>query len=73
MSIDKPPVVLQIFFGNSLSKLCLRHLQSFLVAFNQHVQNIGKSKASLVELVSCFATVKAKIQEKQSDAHIKPS
>jgi len=73
MSIDKPPIVLKTLYGNYLSKLCLRHLQSFLVAFNQHVQNIGKSKATLAELVSCFATVKARIQEKQSDVHIKPS
>jgi len=32
MSIHKPTVVPKLFFGNSLSKLCLRHLQSFLVA-----------------------------------------
>ena len=40
----------------------LRHLQSFVVAFNEQVQDIDKSKASLVEVVSCFATVKARIQ-----------
>jgi len=40
----------------------LRHLQSFLVAFNEQVQNIEKPKASSVEVVSCFATVKARIQ-----------
>jgi len=34
----------------------LRHLQSFVV------QNIMKSKASVVAVVSCFATVKARIQ-----------
>jgi len=34
-------------------------LQSFLVAFIEQVQNIEKSKASVVEVVSCFATVKA--------------
>ena len=51
----------------------LRHLQSFPVAFNEQIQNIEKSKASVVEVVSCFATVKARIQEKQSDVHIKPS
>jgi len=49
----------------------LRHLQSFVVAFIKQVQNIEKSKASIVEVVSCFATVKARIQERQSDVHIK--
>jgi len=34
---------------------------------------MGKSKASFVEVVSCFVTVKARIQEKQSDVHTKPS
>jgi len=48
-------------------------LQSFLVAFIEQNQNTEKSKASVVEVVSCFATVKARIQEKQSDVHIKPS
>jgi len=40
MSIDKPTVVLKRFFGNSLRELCLntlRHLQSFVVVFNEHV------------------------------------
>jgi len=38
-----------------------------VVAFIEQVQNIEKSKASLVEVVSCFATVKARIQERQAD------
>jgi len=50
----------------------LRHLQSFVVAFIEQ-ENIEKSKASVVEVVSCFATVKARIQERQSDVHIEPS
>jgi len=62
LSIDKPTVVLKRFFGSSLSDVCLRHLQSFVVAFNGQVQNIEKSKASFVEVVSCFATVKARNQ-----------
>jgi len=33
-----------------------------VVTFNEQVQNIQKSKASFVEVVSCFATVKARIQ-----------
>jgi len=45
MSIDKPTVVLKRFSGNSLSERCLGHLQSFLVAFNEQVQNIEESKA----------------------------
>jgi len=40
----------------------LRHLQSFLVACNENVWNTEKSKASFVEVVSCFATMKARIQ-----------
>ena len=51
----------------------LRHVQSFVVAFIEQVENIEKSKASVVEVVLCFVTVKARIQEIQSDVHIKPS
>ena len=75
MSIDKPTFVLKRFLENSLSEFLfdtLRHLQSFVVAFIDQVQNIEKSKASLVEVVSCFATVKARIQERQSDVQLKP-
>jgi len=39
-----------ILSERTLSKT-LRHLQSFLVAFNEQVQNIGKSKASTAEVV----------------------
>jgi len=63
MSIDKPAVVLKRFFGNSLSEFGLTHLS--VVAFLEHVQSIEKSKASVVEVVPCFATVKARIQERQ--------
>ena len=65
MSIDKPTVVLKHFFWKFSERTpfkTLRHLKSFLVAFNEQVQNIEKSKASFVEVVSCFATVKARIQ-----------
>jgi len=41
-----------------------------VVAFNEKVQNIEKSKPSINEVVSCFATVKTRTQEKQSDVHI---
>jgi len=44
-----------------------------VVAFVEQVQNTEKSKASIVEVTSCFATVKARIQERQSNVHIKPS
>jgi len=44
-----------------------------VVAFNEQVQNIEKSKASVVEVASFFATVKARIQERQSDVKIEPS
>jgi len=75
MYIDKPTVVLKRFFWKFFERILftLRHLQLFVVAFVEQVQNFEKSKASVVEVVSCFATVKARIQEKQSDVHIKPS
>ena len=75
MHIDKPTVVLKRFFWKFFERILftLRHLQLFVVAFVEQVQNFEKSKASVVEVVSCFATVKARIQEKQSDVHIKPS
>jgi len=44
-----------------------------VVSFIEQVQNTEKSKASIVEVVSCFATVKARIQDRQSDVHIKPN
>jgi len=44
-----------------------------VVAFNEQVKNTEKSKASFGEVVLCFATVKARIQVRQSDVHIKPS
>ena len=68
MSMDKPTVVLKWFFGNSLIELykTLRRLQSYLVAFKEQIQNIEKSKAQLfIEFISCFATVKARIQERR--------
>ena len=43
-----------------------RHLHSFVFAFNEQVQNIEKSKASIDEVVSYFTSVKAGIQVKQS-------
>jgi len=65
MSIDRPTVVLKRFFWKFFQRTLfkrLRYLQSFLVAFNEKVQNIEMSKASFVEVVSCFATAKARIQ-----------
>ena len=66
ISIDKPTVVLKHFFWKFSERILfnlLRHLQSFVVAFKEHVQNIEKSKASTAEVVLCFATVKEWIQE----------
>jgi len=63
------------FFGNSLSEFCLTHRDIAIICgcFYSVIQNLEKSKASVVEVVSCFATVKARIQERQSDVHIRPS
>jgi len=51
------PSTSQVLFWNVFwkfsSELCLRHLHSFVVAFNEQVQNIGKSKASIVEVIVC--------------------
>ena len=71
----KPTVVLKRSFWKFFERilLTLRHLQSFVVPFIEQVQNIEKSKASVVEVVSCFATVKAMIHERKSDVHIKSS
>jgi len=74
MTIDKPTVVLNRFFWKFSERIRFntsRHLS--VVAFIEQVQSTEKSKASIVEVVSCFATVKARIQERQSDGHIKPS
>ena len=75
LSIDKPTVILNVLFLKFFERILftLRRLQSFVVAFIEQVQNIEKSKASVVEVVSCFAAMKARIQERQSDVHIKPS
>jgi len=65
MSINKPTVVLKCFFWKFSERILfntLRHLQSFVVAFIEQLQNTEKSKASVVKVVSCFATVKARIQ-----------
>jgi len=37
---------------------------------NEQVQNIEKSKASIVVVVSCFATAQARIQVRQSEIYI---
>ena len=67
-------VLVELIFGwKGRNAFTLRHLQAFLVAFNDQVQNNERSKASIVEVVSCFATVEVRIQERQSDVHIKPS
>ena len=72
MSIDKPVVVLKTFFWKLFGRT-LWHLQSFVAVFIEQVQNIEKSKASFVDVVSCFATVKTRIQKRQPDVHVKPS
>jgi len=59
-------------FSERILFTTFKHLQSFLVAFNEQLQNAEKSQGSVVEVVSCFATVKATIQVKPSDIHIKP-
>jgi len=63
MSIDNLTVVLKRLLWKFSERTLFKTLtQSFLVAFNEQVGNTGKSKASFVELVSCFGTVKVRIQ-----------
>ena len=63
--IDKSPILLKHFFENSLSKLYLKHLQSFVDVFHKHVQNIEQSKISLVEVVANLNSVKTIILQKK--------
>jgi len=63
----------ETFFWNSLSEPHLRHLPSSVAVFNEQFQNIEKTKASIVEVVSCSATAKTTIQEKESDVRMKLS
>jgi len=65
MSIDKPIVVPKCFIGNSVSELCLTHYDTcnhLWLLNNEQVHNLEKSQASIVEFISCFTTVKARIQ-----------
>ena len=70
MSIDRPPVVLKRFYESSLNKLYLKHLQSFVAVFNEQVQNIERSKASVIEVRSCLDVVKSTIKERQKQMFI---
>ena len=70
MSIDRPPVVLKRFYESSLSELYLKHLQSFVAVFNEQVQNIERSKASVIEVRSCLDVVKSTIKERQKQMFI---
>ena len=65
LSIDKSPVHLKHFFENSLSKLYLKHLQSFVAVFHKHVQNIKQSKVSLVKVVANLNFVKTIILKRK--------
>ena len=65
-SIDKAPIVLEQFCEAPLSELYLKHLQSFIAAFNEQVQNIERTKASIGEVRSCLDAVKSTIKEKKS-------
>ena len=65
MSIGKPPIVLKRFYEAPLSELYLKHLQSFNAVFNEQVQNIERSKASIGEVRSCLNAVKSTIKERK--------
>ena len=64
--VDKPPIVLKQFYKAPLSELYLKHLQSFIAVFNEQVQNIEQSKASIGKVRSCLDAVKSTIKEKST-------
>ena len=66
MSIDKPPIVLKRFYEAPLSEFYLKHLQSFIAVFNEQVQNIERSKASIGEVRSCLDAVKSTIKKRKN-------
>ena len=70
MCIDKPPVVLKRFQKSSVNELYLKHLQSFVVIFNEQVQNIERSTASITEVKACLDAVKSTIEERQKQLFI---
>jgi len=62
ISIDKPTVVLKRFLGNSPSELCLRHLQSFVVAFNERILVFRHCEIrDSIEAITC--TYQAKLNQ----------
>ena len=65
MSTDKPPVVLKRFYESSVNELHSKHLQSFVVIFNEQFQNIERSTASITEVKACLDVVKLTIEERQ--------
>ena len=67
--IDKPLIVFKQFYEAPLSELYLKHLQSFIAVFNEQVQNIEWSKASIGEVKLCLDTVKSTIKEKKAYVH----
>ena len=64
-SIDKPPTVLKRFYEAPLSELYLKHLQSLIAVFNEQVENIERSKASIGGVRSCLDAVKSTIKERK--------
>jgi len=75
MSIDKPTVVLKRFFRNYPSELCWTHWDTcnhLWLLLMSKFRILTSQKHRLLRL-SCFTAVKAGIQVRQSDIHIKPS
>ena len=70
MSIAKPPVNLKQFYESSVSVLYLKHLQSFVAVFNEQVQNIVQSKASIDEVRSSLNAVKSIVEKRSKQMFI---
>ena len=70
LSIAKPPVKLKRFYESSVSVLYLKYLQSFVTVFNEQVQNIEQSKASINEVRSSLNAVKSTVEKRSKQMFI---
>ena len=70
LSIAKPPVNLKRFYESHVSVLYLKHLHSFVAVFNEQVQNIEQSKASINEVRSSRNAVKSTVEKRSKQMFI---
>ena len=70
LSIAKPPINLKRFYKSFVSVLYLKHLQSFVAVFNEQVQNIEQSKASINEVKYSLNAVKSTVEKRSKQMFI---